>query len=145
MEGTGEPGQIHITRQTAELIISHGRRAWIKKRSDNVHAKGKGTLQTYWLTTKAAHRASSNHSGPPSVATSENSSVDWMTGPTPENDDKMHRLVGYCSDLMVDLLKKIHAKRQVDSNVTHSSPRAVKKMEEATSEARPCVDEVGMD
>jgi len=49
MESLCLPGQIQISQETANLLIAAGRVKWIKPRKDLVHAKGKGLLQTYWL------------------------------------------------------------------------------------------------
>jgi class 3 adenylate cyclase len=50
IESTGEPGRIHISQETADLIIKGGKQAWVQRRAQLVTAKGKGTMQTYWLT-----------------------------------------------------------------------------------------------
>jgi len=50
VETTGQPGRIHLSQATADLLISAGKSHWIQKRADLVTAKGKGVMQTYWLT-----------------------------------------------------------------------------------------------
>jgi class 3 adenylate cyclase len=57
MESTSVAGKIQISVATAELLIAGGRGDWIEKREDMVQAKGKGTLQTYWLVGDAQHQA----------------------------------------------------------------------------------------
>ena len=42
MESTGRAGRIHISQETAELLISSGKGAWLTKREDKIVAKGKG-------------------------------------------------------------------------------------------------------
>eukprot|EP00538_Stauroneis_constricta_P012798 CAMPEP_0119570410 /NCGR_PEP_ID=MMETSP1352-20130426/43599_1 /TAXON_ID=265584 /ORGANISM="Stauroneis constricta, Strain CCMP1120" /LENGTH=1379 /DNA_ID=CAMNT_0007620079 /DNA_START=442 /DNA_END=4582 /DNA_ORIENTATION=- len=49
IETTGRKGRIHISKETAEILIASGKRHWVKKREDRVIAKGLGELQTYWL------------------------------------------------------------------------------------------------
>mmetsp|Transcript_93 Transcript_93/g.261 ORF Transcript_93/g.261 Transcript_93/m.261 type:complete len:1214 (-) Transcript_93:30-3671(-) len=49
MESTGARNRIHLSEQTADLLVAHGRGSWIKAREDAVQAKGKGTLSTFWL------------------------------------------------------------------------------------------------
>jgi len=49
MESTGIKSKIHISQETADLLISHGKDDWITKREEKVVAKGKGEMQTYWL------------------------------------------------------------------------------------------------
>ncbi|CAB9505205.1 Receptor-type guanylate cyclase gcy [Seminavis robusta] len=53
LESTGCPGRIHISRDTAEILVASGKDKWVTQRDDEVFAKGKGTLQTYWLRIQA--------------------------------------------------------------------------------------------
>lgn len=49
IESTGKPNCIHLSEQTAQLIIQGGMGDWLIPREDGVKAKGKGELKTYWL------------------------------------------------------------------------------------------------
>jgi class 3 adenylate cyclase len=49
IESTGERAKIHLSQETADLIIEAGKAHWVKARENKVSAKGKGQLQTYWL------------------------------------------------------------------------------------------------
>ena len=49
VETTGQSGRIHLSHETARQLIETGKARWVKKRKDLVTAKGKGTMQTYWL------------------------------------------------------------------------------------------------
>ena len=49
MESNGKPGCIHLSEQTASLLIESGKSNWLEMRKDKIVAKGKGELQTYWL------------------------------------------------------------------------------------------------
>jgi len=40
---------IHVSNETAELLICRGKDHWIEPREDKVHAKGKGEMSTFWL------------------------------------------------------------------------------------------------
>jgi Adenylate and Guanylate cyclase catalytic domain len=51
IETTGARGKIHMSHETAELLISAGHSKWVAPRRDLVTAKGKGVLRTYWLVT----------------------------------------------------------------------------------------------
>ena len=51
MESTGMKDKIQISQETADLLIAAGKSHWFVKRDGLVKAKGKGELQTYWLTT----------------------------------------------------------------------------------------------
>ena len=49
-ETTGKPNCIHLSATTAQLLKQGGKEIWIQKRKDEVKAKGKGRMITYWLT-----------------------------------------------------------------------------------------------
>jgi hypothetical protein len=50
IENLGLPNMIHISKETANLLIAAGKTDWVKQREGLTSAKGKGMLQTYWLT-----------------------------------------------------------------------------------------------
>jgi len=50
IESTGEKNCIHLWQQTATYLINAGKADWVMERTTLVSAKGKGDLQTYWLT-----------------------------------------------------------------------------------------------
>jgi Adenylate and Guanylate cyclase catalytic domain len=60
MESNGERNRIHCSLETAQLLEHAGKAAWIQPRETLIHAKGKGTLQTYWV--DFAKRSVSNQS-----------------------------------------------------------------------------------
>ena len=53
IESTGARGRIHLSSETAELLKAAGKQSWLKQRDECVVAKGKGSIQTYWLSTNA--------------------------------------------------------------------------------------------
>lgn len=50
MESYGIPGRLHVSDTTAEALIRSGKESWVTKRPEKIEAKGKGILQTYWVT-----------------------------------------------------------------------------------------------
>ena len=50
MESTSKPGLIQVSQATAHYLIAKGKQHWLQPRSDLVNAKGKGVLQTYYVT-----------------------------------------------------------------------------------------------
>ena len=50
IESTGASGCIQLSTVTAQIMIQAGKQSWVKPRSECVVAKGKGSMQTYWLT-----------------------------------------------------------------------------------------------
>lgn len=49
MESTGEKDRIQMSQSTADILIECGKGHWVRPRDELVYAKGKGSLQTYWL------------------------------------------------------------------------------------------------
>lgn len=50
MEQTGQPARIQLSKVTAELLILGGKESWLQKRKDAVAVKGRGHMETFWLT-----------------------------------------------------------------------------------------------
>jgi class 3 adenylate cyclase len=67
METNGIIGKIHVSDATAKALTAKGKSHWLEPRSDKVAVKGKGELQTYWVSTRT-----SGSSGPRSSAESSN-------------------------------------------------------------------------
>ena len=75
MESNGQKGKIQVSQDTADLLIAAGKEKWLTAREDLVEAKGKGSMQTYFVdvTQEASTRTSvtssqSNSSGDAAVA-----------------------------------------------------------------------------
>lgn len=49
MESTGGGDKIQASQATADLLVFAGRQTWLEPRKELVEAKGKGSMQTYWL------------------------------------------------------------------------------------------------
>jgi class 3 adenylate cyclase len=52
MESNGARGRIQVSQETADLLVGAGKGNWLTPREDKILAKGKGELQTYWLSTE---------------------------------------------------------------------------------------------
>jgi hypothetical protein len=52
MESTGTPRKIQVSQSTADALILEGKESWLVPRRENVYAKGKGEMQTYFLELK---------------------------------------------------------------------------------------------
>ena len=48
LESTGAPGKVHISIETAEILINSGKGKWVTKREDQVIAKGKGEMSSHY-------------------------------------------------------------------------------------------------
>ena len=61
MESTGCPGRIQISQATADLLHARGKAHWLTPRTDKVMAKGKGEMQTFFITTSDRKLAYGRH------------------------------------------------------------------------------------
>lgn len=52
--------RIHVSKTTADALIAQGKSRWLEARPDMVHAKGKGEMQTFWLTIREGSVMSSS-------------------------------------------------------------------------------------
>lgn len=90
MESNGEKGRIHVSEQTAEALRAKGKGHWLTAREDMIEAKGKGTLQTYWVSEQGhAPRSSmdtSSYRGPAS-SSGASSSGDAASRHDDENEE----------------------------------------------------------
>lgn len=53
MESNGQKGRIQVSQSTADCLVAAGKNKWLTSREDLVEAKGKGKMQTYWVTVGA--------------------------------------------------------------------------------------------
>jgi hypothetical protein len=116
IESTGERNRIHLSQETAELLIVSGKGHWVEERTEKIHTKkGKDLLQTYWLTYRG-------HSASGQSKSSGSSDEDGHTAagehdyalPLPAVnpfDSKTQRLVEWTTDVLSRLLKDVVASR----------------------------------
>jgi len=144
IESTGLSGRIHISHETAELLESAGKGHWVSKRSTKVLAKGKGSLQTFWLSIAdrngdAKTTASDKSSKISLDISSKRSLMQYADGTSAETEvsllprlnvttpkmssSKIERLVSWNVKTLERLLKQIVARRQclVDVNPNRKS------------------------
>ena len=62
IETGGRADRIHVSTETANQLKELGKSKWVTKREDTIIAKGKGELQTYWLSVNFAGAASTRSS-----------------------------------------------------------------------------------
>jgi hypothetical protein len=117
MESTGMRGKIQLSQSTADLIVSAGKGNWIRPREEIVSAKGKGSLQTYWL---EINRSAGNNaiSRSTSVKESLTSGGDISDSSSGDNKEvvmssmtqvttKQHRLIDWMSEVLLEYVKQI--------------------------------------
>jgi len=109
MESTGIPGKIQVSEATANALQASGKGHWVMKREEMITAKGKGSIQTYFVDT------SSTVSCAGSMSADESSMMEndqnWIF------DDKTSRLVKWNVDLLIQSLNAIVAHREAEEDV----------------------------
>jgi class 3 adenylate cyclase len=89
MESTGARDRVQVSTKTANLLIAGGKSHWVTPREDTVMAKGKGELQTYWLSMHSSAGAASVSSG----SSGESESTDGDDGSV-DDDGPSSALMG---------------------------------------------------
>jgi class 3 adenylate cyclase len=120
MESTGLRDKIQVSQDTADLLIAAGKSRWLTSRKDKVVAKGKGEMQTYWVAVGTSKNKSSEGETTSVVDEEEESSqLSDKQGSQKFNSlpcAKTARLVKWNVDVLANLLKQVHPRRD-GSNV----------------------------
>ena len=115
MESTGEANRIHISEETAKLLVAAGKEHWIMPRDQAVSAKGKGVLKTFWL-------KRSNGDGMERYSESGVSSSHDTASLSLEETHKVSRLINWYAEVLFSLLKQIAERRKnIPSNNNKSN------------------------
>lgn len=135
IEATGEKDRIHLSQQTAAHLINAGKGDWVKERETLVTAKGKGELQTYWLTLSEKKSDTGESLGVSALTDCEKSSpaaLSFITSETSMNrpsdeaverqgtssipsqlkGDQLRRLIDFNTQVLERFLQKMVAMRQ---------------------------------
>lgn len=140
MESTGKKNCIQISEQTARRLKESNKGHWIEARADKVNAKGKGVLQTYWLTV-AGEKSSAGQSD---YSATTSTAIEDCPNNGVTNDQKRERLVQENTELLNGLLKAIARRRRIAGVVPESSTR-MKQIEHGhmlLSQEKRVIDEV---
>lgn len=129
IESTGKPGKIHLSAETAELLITAGKDSWVVKREDCVQAKGKGDLHTYWL----VEESSTKHQLVPTL-------LSQSTRAPSANSSKFERLIDWNTDVLANLLSKVVAKRTNDSVDSADLHESIKREKYVIDEVQEIID-----
>ena len=122
IESTGEPNMIHVSEDTANILMAAGRSDWITPRDALVSAKGKGFMQTYWLTMKPSRQDDTNTKKPKMISDTASEHSDVLSehsggGADNEEEDqafkdqRTKRLIDWNVEVLHSQLKKIVAMR----------------------------------
>jgi class 3 adenylate cyclase len=115
MESTGLRDKIQVSQDTADLLLAAGKSKWVEAREEKVVAKGKGEMQTYWVAVGSSKKHSSNGDTSSTGDSDEqgNQSTDLQASENfnPLTCAKTTRLVKWNVDVLANLLKQVHARR----------------------------------
>ncbi|CAB9529947.1 Receptor-type guanylate cyclase gcy [Seminavis robusta] len=127
IESTSIGNKIHLSDRTAQLICAAGKGAWVERRSEKVHLKGKGTMETYWL--NAQVRAGLMRAGSVcgSMVSDQNDRVEQATYHSPALSDHTRRLVEWNIESLSRLLRQIVAYRKTTSTTTKTLKKVVEE------------------
>ena len=76
----GAPNKIQASESTALLLRQAGKEHWVSAREERITAKGKGTVQTYWIDVAAGSASGKTSTHTPSVTDSDSDNSDFMLG-----------------------------------------------------------------
>ena len=139
IESGGMPGRIHLSEETAEILIESGKEHWLEKRETMIEAKGKGRIQTYWLAQGAAHASSSRGSD----ESSSNMGDEVMMDAENVDAAKIQRLIEWNVESLLRILKLIVAEREASGRKPPADNSCMEAFERYTLETDSCfLDEV---
>lgn len=111
---TGIKDKIQVSQDTCDLLKEAGKDHWIQARAGPVNAKGKGTLNTFWVNPSAKRALSSSGSG---TDTSEASNLALSFGLHCNIfNEKQERLVDWMTEMLSETIKKVVAMRKGKSS-----------------------------
>jgi hypothetical protein len=152
VETSSQRDKIHLSQETAELLIKAGKSKWVEPREDVVHAKGKGAMVTYWLVSasdlKPLSKAVPTVSTTSSETDGDKAAIIENTGDTAAKtaaSQKVQRLVDWNCELLQQILKKIVARRKGKkrrSVMGTQSQDRVRKLEAEITNDRNLIEEL---
>eukprot|EP00934_Nitzschia_sp_Nitz4_P001129 Nitzschia sp. Nitz4//scaffold132_size63325//9375//11592//NITZ4_006288-RA/size63325-snap-gene-0.49-mRNA-1//1//CDS//3329535308//1129//frame0 len=120
MESTGAPNKIQVSAETAALIEESGNdQIWVVAREQQIDAKGKGKMKTFWLAYAnmggAQSRLSESMESSNRMDTSSEMSVDedveTMVLLEDSEQKKQERSIDWTTDVLLSLLRRVVAMR----------------------------------
>jgi class 3 adenylate cyclase len=126
IESSSLPGKIHISSETVEFLVRDGKGHWVEKRHGLVTAKGKGSLQTYWLRSfKGKHSFGLDERDGGSNSTTdaeEQSDIDLTVLNEDHRSEKTCRLIEWNTETLLNLVKQIVARRSTNHSSSDVNP-----------------------
>ncbi|KAL7576129.1 hypothetical protein ACA910_004791 [Epithemia clementina (nom. ined.)] len=139
IESAGRSGRIHISQETADLLVRSGKQHWLVKRKEVIQAKGKPDMQTYWIQKDAGaalveeDAISERDAGHMTVSRCDSceSEVEDDVDYELVAADRLERLIDWNAKTLLRLIKQVVARRELiasnnaaDASVTQESAPA---------------------
>ncbi|KAL7580183.1 hypothetical protein ACA910_012934 [Epithemia clementina (nom. ined.)] len=143
MESTGLPNKIHLSQDTASLLIAAGKSEWVTARKDPVFAKGKGELQTFWLNVfKNFSSLSQTDDDRASTSLEHDTQSTIHMANTPTSiDRKQSRLIDWNVEVLSKSLAQVVARREA-CQVKPDPPSELEKVEDKANSSHIVLGEV---
>ena len=127
--------KIQISQSTFDLLVAAGKENWTRPRSDQVQAKGKGVLKTYWLDPKGkspGSTANSSDSGQSDTVDPLMLAAD-VPGVNRKRLVKQERLVTWIVDMLHGYIHKLVTLRKTqESNLFKATSVSFNNTEDHT-------------
>lgn len=111
MESTSHAGRVQLSQETTDLLIAAGKFHWIELRESTVVAKGKGEMQTYWLTLTDISDSGSDDLDFQVRDPDTNLSLEEQCAAN-ASAEKIDRLIGWNTECLLKVLREIVAQRE---------------------------------
>jgi class 3 adenylate cyclase len=142
MESTGARNRVQVSTKTADLLIAAGKSHWVTPREETVMVKGKGQLETFWLTMKSDGTASVNSGSRVGSESNDNEDVlveidgpsnDLKSAQVENLSSKDMRLIDYNVAVLLDPLKAVVKQNNsvhcAESSSTSIEPEVVSQLQ----------------
>jgi len=94
-----------FSKSTADLLIAAGKERWLRPRREKVTAKGKGTMDTFWLEMDGVRAPSTSKTLPEDSSHRDVvSNVELMSSGAKKQES---RLIGWMTEVLLDYVKQI--------------------------------------
>jgi hypothetical protein len=112
MESSGLPNRIHVSKDTADVLVEAGKTSWLELRKDVVEVKGKGRKATFWLIAGRERSNSQVSQVPYDPIARKNDDERIEASQPPKNNARLDRLVDWNVEELFGILKKVVARRK---------------------------------
>jgi hypothetical protein len=139
IESTGVPSKIHASKSTVDLLNEAGKCKWAVKREDQVYLKGKGELETYWVSSILVSRTQSSASASSPILPSNSADIETPTQTIDKKaKDLQARLVDWNVEVLFGHLGQLMAHRGINKQRRENfkESQSVFSVEESMVESR---------